>query len=228
MKKKVTLYITRHGETEYNRESRAQGWLDSPLTKDGREIAAKLGQGLRDIKFDAIYSSSAARARDTAKIVMDNMETDKALRITDGLKERGFGKIEGRIISANPWVIAGEAAAAAGHAGKLDLEALDHTYENSDIGLDIPVEKPFNMEEFSIFRKRLKESLDAICGEAADGDTILVVSHGMAILGMLYAVTGDKYAPCFVENASITLLENINGVYHVRKVNDKSYIEGIS
>jgi len=225
MKKLVRLYITRHGETEFNREGRAQGWLNSPLTKNGREIAAKLGEGLRGITFDAIYSSSAGRALDTAKIIVDNMGISAEIKVADDLKERGFGKIEGRVISANPWVIAANAAEAAGQKGKLDLEALDHSYENSDLGLDIPVEKPYGMEDFSVFRERLKKSLDDICKKAPEGESnILVVSHGLATLGMLYAVTGSQYAPTFIENASITLIENVDGVYHVIKVNDKSYI----
>ncbi|WP_313350677.1 phosphoglycerate mutase family protein, partial [Exiguobacterium sp.] len=32
-----TLYITRHGETEWNLEKRMQGWEDSPLTAKGRQ-----------------------------------------------------------------------------------------------------------------------------------------------------------------------------------------------
>ena len=224
MKKLVRLYITRHGETEFNREFRAQGWLDSALTKEGREIAAKLGSGLKNITFDAIYSSSATRAQDTAKIIIDSMGVSTTIRIMKDLRERGFGKIEGRTISRYPWVYAAEAAKAAGHEGKLDLEALDYSYENVDIGLDIPVEKPFGIENFAKFRERLKKSLDKICEEAPEGESnILVVSHGMAILSMVYALSGDRYAATFIENASITLVENIDGIYYIRKVNDTSY-----
>jgi len=227
MKKTVKLYITRHGETEYNKELRAQGWSDSPLTIEGREIAAKLGKGLKrgNINFDAIYSSSSKRAMDTAQIIIDNMGIDSTIQTTDDIRERGLGKLEGQVLGAGPWYKANEIAEAAGQKGKLDLDALDYHYENIDLHTKVEVEKPYELENFNEFKKRLKKGLDNICEEAPDGKSnILVISHGMAILGMIYAITGDKYAPSFIENASVTLIENIDGVYYIRKVNDKSFL----
>lgn len=32
---KKTLYLMRHGETEFNKKKRIQGWTDSPLTQNG-------------------------------------------------------------------------------------------------------------------------------------------------------------------------------------------------
>lgn len=43
-----TLYILRHGETEWNREARCQGHLDAPLTELGRAQAAQQGRIIRD------------------------------------------------------------------------------------------------------------------------------------------------------------------------------------
>ena len=42
-----TLYILRHGETEWNRDGRCQGHLDAPLTDLGHEQARVQGQILR-------------------------------------------------------------------------------------------------------------------------------------------------------------------------------------
>jgi broad specificity phosphatase PhoE len=50
------IYITRHGETEWNTEGRLQGWSDSPLTEKGRRDAILLGNRLQDISFSAIYT----------------------------------------------------------------------------------------------------------------------------------------------------------------------------
>lgn len=38
----LTLYITRHGETEWNIEKRMQGWQDSELTEGGIKNAVYL------------------------------------------------------------------------------------------------------------------------------------------------------------------------------------------
>ena len=37
---KLTLFLVRHGQTQWNVERREQGWLDSPLTSFGREQVA--------------------------------------------------------------------------------------------------------------------------------------------------------------------------------------------
>src|SRR5271154_852592 len=43
----MPLYILRHGETEWNRDRRFQGALDSPLTETGRDQARRFGEALR-------------------------------------------------------------------------------------------------------------------------------------------------------------------------------------
>jgi len=224
MKKLVRLYITRHGQTEHNVEYRAQGWSDSPLTASGREVASRLGVGLREISFDKIYSSSAKRACDTAQIVRDNMGVDLIIHTDDDLRERGLGKLEGRVLGDTAWTRAREAAERAGKSGCIDLDALDEGYQNV-VPQGSQIDRPYGLEDFDEFRARLKRGLDSICEQAADGESnVLVVSHGMAILGMISAITGEKYAQGFIENASITLIENIDGVYHIKRVNDMGYI----
>jgi len=226
MKKLTRLYITRHGQTEFNIEHRAQGWSDSPLTPYGREIAVRLGAGLSGIKFDAVYSSSSGRAVDTARIVQESMGTDLPINLDDNLKERGLGKLEGRILSGGSWELAREAAEATGHVGKIDLDVLSASYEDV-IPLGEPIiEPPNNLEDFGKFKERLKKALDDICEKAPGSESnVFVVTHGLSVLAMIYALTSDKYGEGFIANASITLVECIDGVYHIRKVNDTSYIE---
>lgn len=65
----VTLYITRHGETEWNCEERMQGWLDSNLTEKGENNARLLGQRLENTNFAAIFSSPSGRTKATANLI---------------------------------------------------------------------------------------------------------------------------------------------------------------
>ncbi len=57
------IYLFRHGETEWNAEKRAQGYLDSPLTPVGREQARAMGRRLASELQLAGYEPSAVIVR---------------------------------------------------------------------------------------------------------------------------------------------------------------------
>lgn len=65
----TTLLLARHGETDWNREGRWQGWADPPLNDTGRSQARQLAEELRSIPFDAVFSSDLRRAHETAEIL---------------------------------------------------------------------------------------------------------------------------------------------------------------
>lgn len=89
----MKIYLTRHGETEWNLMKIMHGHKNANLTPKGIEEAKKLGNSLEEIKFDIIYSSPIQRAVDTAKYIRGNRDTNI---ITDEkLKELNFGKWEG-------------------------------------------------------------------------------------------------------------------------------------
>lgn len=88
------IYLTRHGETEWNLRKIMQGWQDSDLTDLGRKQAKWLGNRLSKIDFEAVYSSPLNRALETAKIIKkDDFEE---IIIKENLKEMGFGPLEGK------------------------------------------------------------------------------------------------------------------------------------
>ncbi|MGC4378580.1 histidine phosphatase family protein [Fictibacillus sp. Mic-4] len=92
---KTTLYIVRHGQTEWNVEKRMQGRKDSPLTELGEWQARWLSEALAPIKFDEIYSSSSGRAVKTAEIISGKPKDQ--IKVTDQLKEMHLGVWEGEI-----------------------------------------------------------------------------------------------------------------------------------
>ena len=64
-----TLYLVRHGETEWNVKKINQGQSESALTEVGIEQAKETGEKLKHIKFDAIFSSDLSRTQRTAEII---------------------------------------------------------------------------------------------------------------------------------------------------------------
>lgn len=95
--KYCTLYIVRHGETEWNVRHIIQGHKNSPLTEKGRSQARELGSHLAKIVFDEVFSSDSLRARQTAEIVAEQRKL--AIKTTRAMRERTFGKYDGQPVA---------------------------------------------------------------------------------------------------------------------------------
>jgi alpha-ribazole phosphatase/probable phosphoglycerate mutase len=65
----TTVYLARHGESDWNAANRFQGHSDRPLTDLGRRQAEALAEAVAAKNVDAIYSSPLIRALETARIV---------------------------------------------------------------------------------------------------------------------------------------------------------------
>ncbi len=91
-----TLYLVRHGQTDWNTGGLTQGQTDIPLNSEGIKQAQNLAKKLRSIKFDAVFSSDLVRAKKTAEIIA--REREMAIETTKLLRERRYGKFDGK-----PW-----------------------------------------------------------------------------------------------------------------------------
>jgi len=94
------IYLVRHGQTEFNRERRIQGHVDSPLTELGERQAHAVGRLLRDLIRDPagwrIVSSPLGRAASTAGIVARRLG-GLPVELDDRLKEMSWGSHDGRL-----------------------------------------------------------------------------------------------------------------------------------
>jgi probable phosphoglycerate mutase len=96
------LYYIRHGETDWNVESRLQGNRDIPLNGNGRAQARCCGEILADLlaresgDSPNFVASPLERARETMEIARATLGLDPAgYRIDARLIEVGFGRWEG-------------------------------------------------------------------------------------------------------------------------------------
>jgi alpha-ribazole phosphatase/probable phosphoglycerate mutase len=89
----TTVYLARHGESDWNAANRFQGHSDRPLTELGREQALALAGLVAGQKVEAIYSSPLERALETARIVADRTGLD--VRTRDDLREVDTGSWSG-------------------------------------------------------------------------------------------------------------------------------------
>lgn len=97
----TTLYVVRHGETDWNREQRYQGQTDIPLNDRGRGQARRNGRTLA-----SLFEAHAERTAFVASPLTRTVETMQLLRVElglppddfrrdDRLKEQHFGHWEG-------------------------------------------------------------------------------------------------------------------------------------
>jgi uncharacterized phosphatase len=90
----TSLYLVRHGETDWNAQRRIQGSTDIPLNATGRAQAATTGRLLARRQWDGIYSSPLSRAFETASIIATEVGLDRPSTI-DEIVERNYGAAEG-------------------------------------------------------------------------------------------------------------------------------------
>jgi broad specificity phosphatase PhoE len=113
----VTIFLVRHGETEWNLARRHQGRLDSPLTERGVVQARAIGRlltTLPEAERAPIIVSPQGRARRTAEIIRAELDNAAVLTIDQRLREHSIGSWDGLTydeIEANcPGVFDGDGA----------------------------------------------------------------------------------------------------------------------
>lgn len=92
--KLTTIYIVRHGQTEWNINGLIQGQGDSPLTPKGEDQAKQIAKELKSIYFDEIFSSDLLRAKRTAEIIA--LERKIVIKTQQAIRERAYGEYEGK------------------------------------------------------------------------------------------------------------------------------------
>jgi phosphoserine phosphatase len=199
------LYVTRHGETQWNVEKRVQGFLDSPLTERGVWQAKKLGAAMADISFDAIYSSPSGRALQTANHILH----DRPLQIQmhDALREICQGIWQGKQMA--------------------ELEATDsermRTYWNDPVHYE-PVE---GGESFTEVQARIVPFIEDLLHTHA-GRTILVVTHGVTLKVLMAHFEGRPmerlWDPPYVHSTSLSHIMIDGGNRVIVKHADMSHI----
>lgn len=89
-----TIYLVRHGQTEWNEKKITQGQSESLISKIGMRQAEKVSEQFKHIEFSAIYSSDLSMAHKTAEIIKLNRKL--AIRTSKLLRGRSYGSFEGK------------------------------------------------------------------------------------------------------------------------------------
>ena len=180
------IYLIRHAEAEGNLYRRIQGHWDGSITPLGLQQVDALAQRFRREHIDALYCSDLSRARATAEAI--TRYHDIPAVATPRLTEICMGVWEGRA-----W-------------GDVEHEFPEQMrYFNTDPDRwSVP-----GCEPICDVQKRMKRAISDLAARH-DGQTIALVSHGMAIRAYLCTVLGIPNSEMatlpYGDNTSVSLL----------------------
>jgi 2,3-bisphosphoglycerate-dependent phosphoglycerate mutase len=89
------LVLVRHGQSLWNLENRFTGWVDVPLTDQGRAEATRCGEKLASMSFDVAYTSGLSRAQTTLQLILEAMKATTPVIKDMALNERHYGDLSG-------------------------------------------------------------------------------------------------------------------------------------
>lgn len=96
MKRELKIYVFRHGQTEFNRDNRFTGILDSKITKTGLDDARIVAERLKNKRFQVAFHTSLSRSKDTLEIVLKSHPECKTVLCNDLIIERDYGKLNSK------------------------------------------------------------------------------------------------------------------------------------
>lgn len=92
LRRPASIWLVRHGETEWSLSGQHTGTTDIPLTEKGEQQAVQIGEFLQGRNFAAVLTSPLARARETCRLA----GFDENAKLEPNLREWDYGDYEGR------------------------------------------------------------------------------------------------------------------------------------
>jgi 2,3-bisphosphoglycerate-dependent phosphoglycerate mutase len=89
------LILIRHGQSIWNLENRFTGWVDVPLSAQGKDEARKAASQLGGMKLDVAYTSALTRAQHTLSIILEELGLELPVIKDQALNERFYGELQG-------------------------------------------------------------------------------------------------------------------------------------
>lgn len=204
----TTIYLVRHGETEYNKDDRIQGQgVDAELNEWGEKQSQALARYFKDIEIDKIYSSSMQRAEQTAGIIADQ----KSMSVTSSaeLVEMSYGTMEGN--------------------DKQDVLAdIEKLHKNWDDGM-VTLAPDQGESPVEVYRRANKEMMQLL--EANKGRRLLFVLHGrlLRILLAVWLEMGlNRMSELTQDNASINLVKWDGDRFEAEFLNNKEHLHSLN
>jgi probable phosphoglycerate mutase len=199
-------FIIRHAEAEGNLYRRGQGHFDGKITPLGQRQIDALAERFKDERIDALYSSDMSRTKATAGAILRYrglpLNTDSRLREID------MGAWEDTC-----W----------GNIAESEPEML-HNFN-----CDPDNWRVCGGESFQRLQRRITDAVLDIASRH-NGQTIVIVSHGMAIRSLMCAFlgipSGEAMSVAHCDNTAVALVNVGDGGAQIIYRGDNSHLTG--
>lgn len=199
----MNLILVRHGETEWNRVGRCQGFSDVELNENGREQIKALARSLRNEDISAIYSSDLKRATDTAIAIAEHHHLP--VQVEPDLREMYQGDLEGLTFV---------------EIRERYADFLLEWRENAE-SVTLP-----GGESLKQVQDRAWGVIDSIRSKHID-ETVVIVSHNLTIITLLCKFTGvglKEFTKFKLQASSKNVILFRNGQVRVEIINDLTHL----
>lgn len=186
----IKIFLVRHGETEWNKIGKMQGWGNSDLSDFGRNQALWLSERIKDLNIDKIYTSPTGRAYETATIARGDLDIE--IIKDDSMREINVGQWEG-----------------------LDKEIVEEKFKEGHFNFwncpDKYIPSEGGEDFFQVRNRVFNGFMDIIKDKENQGKTILIVSHAIAIKSLLCKLENievkDFWYEPIVKQTSVTEID---------------------
>jgi broad specificity phosphatase PhoE len=210
----VSVYFIRHAESEGNVNHHLIGGQSNhlPLTIRGIDQAQHLGQRLKQEQhhFEAIYSSVAVRALETARIATEFLApAAPAIQVTEAILEVGQGEWEGQV--------------------RADIYTPELMAQIQSAPFDF---KAPGGESIREVQARMYEWLQATVAplDPAENLSIAAFTHGFALRSLLMKLldADPRMARRTVtHNTSLTVVQTDGRDWYIERINDTAHLAGM-
>lgn len=186
------LVLVRHGESQWNLLGKWTGWTDVSLTEKGANDAQKMGELLKDVHFDDVYTSKLKRSIETMENVLKTQgQAGMPYTSVQELNERDYGDYTGM----NKWDVKAK-------VGEEKFNAIRRNFDEP-----IPNGETLHM----VYDRVVPWYKEVALPKLLNGENVLFVAHGNSIRALV------KYIES-ISDADIAHFEMVFGTileYHV-------------
>ena len=224
------LILVRHGQSVWNLEKKFTGWVDVDLTENGKLEAKKAGNliKLKNINVDIYYSSFQLRAKNTLKLIKQELHDTKVSKEAWQLNERHYGALTGLNKDEMKVKLGEEKVHQFRRSWDLRPDPLDKNNPYHPINIDTYKEIPNNRipdtESLKDTYERVLEFYNQEIENKISNNNILISAHGNSIRALckyLFKLNENQISKLEIPTGN-PLLINLD---ENKKITDCNYLD---